>query len=255
MRLLAAWRRKCETSFKAHHLTGLRSTMISLRVSSLTIFLRSSGTPAILDNTSLAYQFSGLPGMDNGYNDTPDSFDPDHYEGNAIGYYLTPSINAYYQLSQNPFYTTVEDEGVRLLLLEILWSGTQTRYTSTFALTKMKGADYNPHDGISISWIIVDLISCKILFAAAMTSFWLRKRTLAPDIFGYISCLTRDNPELHLPVGGTTLSGLERAWLLKDVRIRIADIGPSEGVGRVGFSYARSESWQKEHLSRDKHYI
>ena len=137
----------------------------------------------------------------------------------------------------------------------MLWNGTQTKYSSTFALTKTKGAYYNPHYAISVSWIIVDLISCKILFAAAMASFWLRKRTLAPDIFGYVSSLTRDNPNLRLPDGGTTLTGLERARLLKDVRIRIADVGPSEGVGRVGLSYARSESWQQEHLSRDKHYI
>jgi hypothetical protein len=134
-------------------------------------------------------------------------------------------------------------------------AGNQTKYSSSFSTTRMKGALNNPHYALFIPWIIVDFVSCKVLFAAAIACFWLRKGTLAPDIFGYVSSLTRDNPNLHLPDGGTTLSGLERAQLLKDVKIRIADVGPSEGVGRVDLSYARSEPWQQEHLTRDKHYI
>lgn len=84
----------------------------------------------------------------------------------------------------------------------------------------------------------MDLISCKILLAAALVAFWLRKNTLAPDIFGYVSSLTRDNPHLNLPEGGFTMSGLERARTLRKVKARIADVADENGVGKVGLRYA-----------------
>lgn len=72
----------------------------------------------------------------------------------------------------------------------------------------------------------------------AIAAFWLRKKTLAPDVFGYVSSLTRDRPRHRMPDDGTLLSGLERARMLKDVKERIADVGTDAGLGRVGPSHA-----------------
>jgi hypothetical protein len=67
----------------------------------------------------------------------------------------------------------------------------------------VKGALYAPQYRLSIPLVIVDLISCKILLAAALASMWLRKNTRALDIFGYVSSLTRNDPHLNLLEGGS----------------------------------------------------
>ena len=82
------------------------------------------------------------------------------------------------------------------------------------------------------AWIALDFISCFILIFAAVWAFKLRRRTIAPDIFGYVSTLTRDNPHMPaLPDNGTTLNGLERTRLLGKVRIKIGDVGSATAVG------------------------
>jgi hypothetical protein len=132
-------------------------------------FVLSSGTPSSLNDTSLAYQYSALPGTET---DPYGSALAGQFNGSSsqgqeysVGDWLTPSINAYYQLSQNPFLTAANDDQTLNFveaLLGIL-AGNQTNYSSSFSTTKMKGAPYNPHYAIFIPWIVVDFISCKIL--------------------------------------------------------------------------------------------
>jgi hypothetical protein len=47
-----------------------------------------------------------------------------------------------------------------------------------------------------------------------------------PDILGYISSLTRDNPYIPLPPGGSTPDATERTILLKDLVIKLGDVNP-----------------------------
>jgi hypothetical protein len=73
-----------------------------------------------------------------------------------------------------------------------------------------------------------------VLFAVALVGTWLKYfRTVAPDIVGHISSLTRDNPYVKIPGGGSSLSGFKRARYLKDVEIKIADLKPDDEVGRI----------------------
>jgi hypothetical protein len=103
----------------------------------------------------------------------------------------------------------------------------------------MKGAPYEPSYALSIPWIIIDLVSYNILLAATAAARRLRKQTLAPDIFGYVSLLTRDSPHLgHIPEVGATLSSLERARMLKNMKVQIVDVSTENVVGRVGLSHA-----------------
>lgn len=97
------------------------------------------------------------------------------------------------------------------------------------------GAQLNQGYRIYWQWIPVDLVACSILLAAAVGAYWLRVHTLAPDIFGYVSSLTRDNPHIHLPTEGSALSGIDRARMMKDVRVKIADVQTtSDGEGSIG---------------------
>jgi hypothetical protein len=106
---------------------------------------------------------------------------------------------------------------------------------SDFTFSTMKGAIFKPQYSLSWPWLAMDIVSNTVLLAAAICAFWLRKHTLAPDIFGAVSSLTRDNPHLHLPEGGSTLSGTERSRAMKLVKVKIADVGDGK-VGRVGLT-------------------
>lgn len=61
-----------------------------------------------------------------------------------------------------------------------------------------------------------------------------------PRILGYVSTMTRDNSYVDLPSGGCTLDGLERARLLKDMRVRLQDVAPEDGVGHIALSSAET---------------
>ena len=80
---------------------------------------------------------------------------------------------------------------------------------------------------ISISSI---LVCCTVIGAL------LEYRTDSPKIFGYVSSLTRDNPYFDQPIGGSTLDGLKRSKILRDVKVRIQDVaGDEEEVGHIAF--------------------
>ena len=172
-----------------------------------------------------------------------------------LAFYMTTMINTYYQASLDPTQGSANDYTLTLDTQGII---NGTIHSQDYLKGTVKGAMFNPQYRLSIPWVIVDLISCKILLAAALIASWLRQRTLAPDIFGYVSSLTRDNPHLNLPEGGSTMSGLERARALKKVKVRIADVADENGVGKVGLRYAGpvdDSSIQMAHLKRDRHYV
>lgn len=183
-----------------------------------------------------------------------DSFPPgSQQEQNAIlAEDITQMINTYYQASLDPYQGSYNDPAYLALAYTIDGVTSPDWAHSTF-----EGNEYEPKYVLSVPWVVVDLISCFILLAAAVFAFWLRRRTLAPDIFGYVSSLTRDNPHLHLPDGGSTMSGLERARMLKHVRIKLADVANDSGVGKVGLSYAGPSDAQVHmaHLKRDRQYV
>jgi hypothetical protein len=130
-----------------------------------------------------------------------------------------------------------------------------TNHNATWPTAIGRGAVYDPRYYLSLPWIAVDLITCGILFLSAVASFWLRMATVAPDIFGYVSSLTRDNPHMRLPEGGSTLSGLDRTRALKDVKVKIADLnGNRADVGRIGLTVVHSDV-EMGHLEKTKQYM
>ena len=116
-----------------------------------------------------------------------------------------------------------------------------------------KAAPYEPYYAISWPWIVLDIVSCSVLLAAAIAAFWLRKRTEAPDIFGYVSSLTRENPRLD-PEGGSALSGMERTRKMKHVKVKLGEIPSSDGYGRIGLTYVADGHDQARNLERGKRY-
>jgi hypothetical protein len=124
-----------------------------------------------------------------------------------------------------------------------------------FTVATFKAAQYFPQYRINWVWMILDFVSCVVLMVAAAVAVWLRTRTLAPDIFGYVSSLTRDNPLVQLPQAGSTLNGIDRARLLKDVKVKIADVGAENDVGRVGLVVKNDSQENVTELKKGKRYV
>ncbi|KAF1997392.1 hypothetical protein P154DRAFT_471134, partial [Amniculicola lignicola CBS 123094] len=104
-------------------------------------------------------------------------------------------------------------------------------------------------------WFVALLVSSIVLQIAAYTGLVLKYITLAPDIIGFASSMTLLNPYLPTPAGGTTLHGLERAALLKDVQVRIGDVCPGEPVGAVSVGLSDRVGGRVARLRRGRWYI
>lgn len=160
---------------------------------------------------------------------------------------LVKTINTYYILSQQQV-GSLDNPDMDL----VVKNGEDRGYY----LAYLDGALYNPHYAISWPWIVVDFVSCLILLGAAIISTWLRLHTLAPDIFGYVSSLTRDNPHVELPNNGTTLNGIERALMLKKVKVKIGDVSAPEEPNRIGLARVdRGGHVRVQELRRSAEYV
>lgn len=110
-------------------------------------------------------------------------------------------------------------------------------------LAKVKAFDGELY---SCRWRYAALLSIisSILLVAAVTSLILKSLTLAPDILGFVSTYTRDNPNVVL---GTLsdqpsyLDGLARARALRELRVMIGDVNGESEVGHVAFADMRRE--------------
>lgn len=85
------------------------------------------------------------------------------------------------------------------------------------------------------AWCVILIVIGTILQLLAIADIFLRATTNAPDILGFASSLTRDNPYFPIQPSGSALGGLERTRLLKDVRVQIADVVPANNVGYIAF--------------------
>jgi hypothetical protein len=159
-------------------------------------------------------------------------------------------INTYMAASQQEFYygPTVNSSADALEYFK------KSPLNVIYPLATAKGATYDPQYVLSIPWITIDIITCSILFAAAAASLWLRINTVAPDIFGYVSSMTRDNPHMNLPDGGSTMSGSERARALKNLKVKVADLNGGHGVGHIGLAPVDLDV-EMGRLQKKRHYM
>ena len=70
-------------------------------------------------------------------------------------------------------------------------------------------------------WAVVLLIVSLVLFICVIYSAILKYQTVTSDILGYVSSLMRDNLYVSLLSGGTALNDLERARLLRNIKVRL----------------------------------
>ncbi|KAM0415778.1 hypothetical protein ACHAPT_013239 [Fusarium lateritium] len=82
-------------------------------------------------------------------------------------------------------------------------------------------------------WIGLLLLTTMILMVLAICGLALQAFIRGPDVLGYASTLTRDNPNVPVPPGGSYLDGPDRARRLKHLRLQLADVRPQGARGYV----------------------
>lgn len=103
--------------------------------------------------------------------------------------------------------------------------------TSQVTITSSDGEQYACNMTFAAFLLI---ISC-LLFLAGMASVVLMSMTLAPDILGYVSSYTRDNPFAALDQA-SHLDGLERARAMKEMRVTLGDVNIGCETGHIAFA-------------------
>jgi hypothetical protein len=83
---------------------------------------------------------------------------------------------------------------------------------------------------VSCNWVWFGILSfaSTFLIICASLSIWLSHSLSTPDLMGYVSTMVQHNPHIsdtgNGPRSDNTLNGLERAKLLKRVRVQIRDV-------------------------------
>jgi hypothetical protein len=85
------------------------------------------------------------------------------------------------------------------------------------------------------AWIAILLGTTMVLQLLAILGLVLLGLVKGPDVLGFVSSMTRDNPHTSLQEVGSGLDGPERARMLRDMRVQLADVRPLDEVGYVAF--------------------
>ena len=100
------------------------------------------------------------------------------------------------------------------------------------------------------------LVISIVLQICGIVTLVLMALTKAPNILGYVSTLTRDNPYAAVPAGGDALSGADRARYLANAQVRIADVRSNEGIGHIAFcTVGGDEDVTVGRLRKDRLYV
>lgn len=90
---------------------------------------------------------------------------------------------------------------------------------------------------INWRWMAMYFLTVAIMILASILTVVLRLLAKGPDLLGYVSTLLRDSPFMEEQAArGSTLTGLERARLLENHRVRLLDVQADQDVGRIAIA-------------------
>jgi hypothetical protein len=139
---------------------------------------------------------------------------------------LQMAINTFWDATVG---STIRMDGFRQGSLERLngakWLGT------TAYVTEDAGMHYVCH----ITFAALTMVISAVLLLAAILSMFLGLITRTPDSLGFVSSSARENPYFkeHVP---SYLSGVEAARLLRDVQVRVGDVGTDTEIGHIALA-------------------
>ncbi|ERF73579.1 hypothetical protein EPUS_07513 [Endocarpon pusillum Z07020] len=79
------------------------------------------------------------------------------------------------------------------------------------------------------AWVSVTIIVSFVLLFCSIAGMVFKYVYHSPDILGFVSSMTRDNPNFEQIPGSDKMDGLQRARAMKHVRVQIVDVAPWDG--------------------------
>ncbi|RKK73342.1 hypothetical protein BFJ69_g9345 [Fusarium oxysporum] len=144
---------------------------------------------------------------------------------------MTTAFNTYWDAGLNPGGHTNVSYGI---IPSHNMNGLETgrTYKDSFMNTTM-GTRITTIDVYSAQrvWVGLLLFTTMVLQILAICGLVLEILIQGPDVLGFASTLTRDNPYVPLPAGGSHLDGPERARCLKNMRLELVDVRPEDETG------------------------
>ncbi|KAF2709518.1 hypothetical protein K504DRAFT_502244 [Pleomassaria siparia CBS 279.74] len=174
------------------------------------------------------YQLSSQTmGYFGGLSSNLSNYGPDTLPATDINAYLPSNLSATSH-TFSEWWTTFSNE-VYSMNYPFIGATTTAKVTTTHEIFVSNNA-----------WIALLFISSSIIFVTGGVALVLKRMTLGPEIFGFVTSMTYDNPYVKLSGGtlggGTTLDAMERAKLLKDVKVYIGDVRGDEEIGHIAMA-------------------
>jgi hypothetical protein len=96
------------------------------------------------------------------------------------------------------------------------------------------------------SWLLVFLVATMVMLVASIVGVVYSRKTIVPDYLGYVSSLAKESQYIRMPDVGVNMDGIDKARLVKDVRVRLGDVSEQamagDGKGLIGrLAFARAE--------------
>lgn len=90
---------------------------------------------------------------------------------------------------------------------------------------------------VNRAWMAIYFISILVMYLSIFVSVFLRLVSQGPDIFGYMSSLTRDSRYVVDDSGlSSTLTGAERARVMRERRFKLVDVKADSEIGKIAFA-------------------
>ncbi|KAH6680254.1 hypothetical protein B0J14DRAFT_260921, partial [Halenospora varia] len=97
-----------------------------------------------------------------------------------------------------------------------------------------------PTYALSIPFLSLFLLSTLILLLAAIFSAYLHHHNLTRDYLPYVSSLIRESQFVSMPRGGVKMGGMQRTREMRDLKVRLGDVGDVGAGWEVGTGVAVS---------------
>jgi hypothetical protein len=170
-------------------------------------------------------------------------FDPKR--STEMSHRMTRVLNTYWDSSRWPLAMTRNDPWSKTSINETSGEPFKNMTMSKTEATVIRQIPIYRANGL---WVTCLVICSGVPLLIGIFSLFLSLHITVPDIFGYVSSLTRDNPYINIPHGGSSFDGTERARLLKRLPVQLGDANVSADVGYIAFRTidGRSKSEQGE---------
>ncbi len=147
---------------------------------------------------------------------------------------LQSLINTGWQLGfQGPATAKKSEENGTVLMSSV--GINYTNFDIDYQISSTNATTIEKHD-VFVShkiWIAVTMVVSFILLLCGFLSMIFKYGINSPDVLGYVSSMTRDNPNFVQIPDGDRLDGFERARVLRHLKVQIVDVKPWDSDGYV----------------------